>query len=335
MSRIITYPKLVSCLNQRIPVFDFMNLPNDISGILSDEIQYKLLPHLLALIDVNPYYIKSFLKKYINTIESTNNEVIEDIYELYCNESILNAVEMGPTEIDTILYPVGGFKIENVSNNGLVVIKETPKLISGKGTTGLRTWEAALFLANYLNSNPVDFSNKSICELGTGTGLVGLALAKYYHKEINPLSEIIFTDGDASLIENLSKTFQLNGLIVDSTIKTQQLLWGTTNPSDPEFILTPPSTDYVVAADVTYDSSILPLLCSTINDFFNNGTKLALIAATVRNEETLNDWHDELQKRFEGNFRVIEKCDQPALIDSNCWFKYTTPEIRIYQITPA
>ena len=127
------------------------------------------------------------MKKYINTIESTNNEVIEDIYELYCNESILNAVEMGPTEIDTILYPVGGFKMENVSNNGLVVIKETPKLISGKGMTGLKDMgKAALFLANYLNSNPVDFSNKSICELGTGTGLVGLALAKYYHKEINP-----------------------------------------------------------------------------------------------------------------------------------------------------
>lgn len=309
-----------------------MNPPNDISRILDDATQYKLLPQLLALIDINPYYVKFFLKKYIHTLESTNNEVIEDIYELYCSEAILNAVEMSPNEVDTILYPIGGFWAENVSNNGLVVIKETPKVISGNGTTGLRTWEAALYLANYLNSNPIEFKNKSICELGTGTGLVGLALAKYYHNEINPIREIIFTDGDASLIENLSKAFQINDLVINSTIKTQQLLWGTTNPNNSEFIQTPPSVDYIVAADVTYDSSILPQLCSTINDFFNIGTKSAFIAATVRNEGTLDDWEEELQKWFTGNFRVIEKCDQPALIESNCWFKYTTPEIRIYEI---
>ncbi|CUM48740.1 uncharacterized protein AC631_00337 [Debaryomyces fabryi] len=334
MSRTITYSKLVSCLNQRVPIFDFMNPPNDISGILDDEIQYRLLPQLIALIAINPYYIKFFLKKYIHTLESSNNEVVEDIYELYCSEAILNAVEMSPNEADTILYPIGGFKNEIVPNNGLVVIKETPKVISGNGTTGLRTWEAALYLANYLNSNPIEFKNKSICELGTGTGLVGIALAKYYHNEIYPIREIIFTDGDASLIENLSKTFQLNGLVIDSRIKTQQLLWGTTNPNNSDFIQAPPSADYVVAADVTYDSSILPQLSSTINDFFNNGTKMAIIAATVRNEETLEDWEEELQKWFAGNFRVIEKCDQPALIESNCWFKYTTPEIRIYEITP-
>lgn len=335
MSRTITYAKLISCLNQRVPVYDFLNPSNDVSAIFSDEVQHELIPHLLTLTKINPYYVKTFLKKYIQTIELANNEVAEEIYELYCDQGILNAVEKPPTEMDAILYPVGGFRSDQEPKNGLVVIEETPKIISGNGTTGLRTWEAALYLANFLNSNNVDLANKRICELGTGTGLVGLALAKYYHQEVSPIKKIIFTDGDASLIDTLATTLQINGLAVDDTILTQQLLWGTTNPDQDDFMLRPPAADCLIAADVTYDSSILPLLCSTINDFFTNGTKLALIAATVRNTDTISDWEKELQIWFGGNYSIIEKTENPALIDSICWFKSNTPEIRIYKITPA
>lgn len=336
MTRTLTYHKLISCLNQRISVFDFMGTSTELSLILDDETQRKLIPQLVSLQKLNAYYTKSFIKKYIQLIESKNEEVIEELYELYCKEEILNAVEMGPTDPDTALYSIGGFSTEQDSSNSLVLVQETPKLISGKGTTGLRTWEAALYFANYLNSNPINFHDQSICELGTGTGLVGLALAKNYHRDILPLKEITFTDGDAYVIENLSTTFQLNSLTSNiPTIRTQQLLWGTTSPSHPDFVLDPPFADYLIAADVTYDSSVLPLLCSTINDFFRNGTKMALIAATVRNENTLADWEQELHAWFGSNYKVSNKCDLPELISSNCWFKNGTPEIRIYQIIPT
>lgn len=45
------------------------------------------------------------------------------------------------------------------------------------GTTGLRTWRASFVLAQFLIQNPTVLVNKSVLELGSGTGFLGLMVA--------------------------------------------------------------------------------------------------------------------------------------------------------------
>ena len=46
--------------------------------------------------------------------------------------------------------------------------------IAAAGTMGLRTWEAALHLGQYLCTNPELVRNKRVLELGTWTGYLAI-----------------------------------------------------------------------------------------------------------------------------------------------------------------
>lgn len=319
---LLTYPIVQACLRQRIPISDF--LCYDVSAILDEDTQQKFYKDLFQISATNPFYVKSFLSRYIRILES-RGEVAEELYELVCDATILGSQELSPTTTDILHYTVG--------KDATVSIKETPKVISGQGTTGLRTWEAALYLLNMLNRPGVlpstqNLKDQRIVELGTGTGLVSLALLKC--REMHQFSEIVLTDGDSILIEKLQSAFDLNG-IHDPSVKTQQLLWGTTNPLSPDFIQEVPTADVVVAADVTYDKLIVPQLCDTLADFFAGGTRVALVAATARNLETLGVWETEISNRF--SWCVEGVAEDPHLLSLGCWFKRGTPEIRIYKLT--
>lgn len=309
------HPNLaIACLRLRVPASDF--LAYDTTPLLPEEAQILVHKELLEIAKVNAYFVKIFLSQYIRLLEKSG-EVCEDIYELYCDPTILGAEELNPTATDILHYVVD-------AEGATVAIRESPKVFAGNGTTGLRTWEAALYLLNYLNKENLDLQEKNILELGTGTGLVSLALARKYEK--HQFEKLTLTDGDAVLIGNLHSAFSLNGLDeVTHKISTQQLLWG----SEENSLDVLPKADIIIASDVTYDSRILRELCETIADLMKNGATMALIAATVRNIDTVTAWEKELQ-RFK--WTVVDQCLDPHLAELPCWFKLGTPEIRIYKI---
>lgn len=329
---------LRACINQRVRIGDFLD-PQCVCvvpDVLSYEVQIALLPLLESTARENPYYTKLFLKKYILLIEEDpQSEVSDEVYDLYCTRAILGSREKGPTEADTLVYWTGGFgEYAEENEASYVQMTETPKIISGNGTTGLRTWQAALYLANYLNSGDCDVSlaGKTVCELGAGTGLVSLALLKA-HPEIG---HVYVTDGDAMLVEKVLGSLKLNAITEGTRVTASQLLWGTTDPEDHEtFERMCPDADVVVAADVTYDSRIVPQLASTISDFFKKGAQLVLICATVRNPETIAAWEAELGRTFAGRWSVLDGCLEPGLLDERCWFSAGTPPINIYRIAPG
>lgn len=311
----LSYEVVSACLRLRVPVTDFLR--ND-QAIITEEVQTKLLSDLREIAAFNAFYVKLFLSRYIKILESCT-EVTEELYELYCDPAILNSLELPPAASDRLLYVVD-------DRGTLVEIVETPKIISGAGTTGLRTWEAALYLLNYLNNSCISLKGKSIAELGTGTGLVSLALLK--NKQRHQLGKVVLTDGDLALVEKLRDTLQLNG-VLDEDVATQTLVWGTTRRNGNAFCQDPPLADIVVAADVTYDALVVPQLCETIADFLAQGTQMAIIAATVRNVATVEVWEQELTARF--LWGLLHREADPHLCTLP-WFKAGTPEIRIYRI---
>lgn len=296
-------------LNQRVLIKEYPDFDVPV------DFQTQLIHYLQTI--PNKYYVQLFLKQFINSNEAKGNEILEDLYEMYCDPDIMLAKPPTPTQADNITYHI---------NDRDLVIRETPNVIGGLGTTGMRTWEAALHLSSYLGVGEIKFDGSTVCELGTGTGLVGMSLLPKAQK-------VIFTDGDTNLLESLQLNLDLNQFNQANNYNydIKQLVWGAEDSES----LTYPKVDYVVAADVTYDTSVLPDLVYTINEFLVNGCNACIIAATVRNENTLGEFERLLSEKNLQWSVINHKLPFGICETSNSviWYKSGTPPINIYNIT--
>ncbi|KAH8724307.1 putative methyltransferase-domain-containing protein [Phaeosphaeriaceae sp. PMI808] len=187
----------------------------------------------------------------------------------------------------------------NSSDDRPVTLLEARSVISSSGTTGLRTWEAALFLGSYLASTNGQswIRGKKVFELGAGTGMLSILCAK--HLEI---AGIVATDGDEAVVDTIKTNCFLNGLdssdSSDCVVRTAALKWGwpidkTTFPED--YGMEAP--DILLGADVTYDKSVIPRLAATLRKFFEMKPGLqVLISATIRNEQTFETFSNACKR---------------------------------------
>jgi predicted nicotinamide N-methyase len=149
-----------------------------------------------------------------------------------------------------------------------VYITEQPSLLAARGTTGLRTWEASLFLSEWVLTQ--DVKGKKILELGAGTGLAGILAAKRG-------ACVTATDGSHEVVASLQKNYELNSVQAETEI----LWWGEASG------LLKERWDYILGADITYDEDV----CSSLAETFAAGLRrggTGFVAATVRNEATVD-----------------------------------------------
>lgn len=114
---------------------------------------------------------------------------------------------------------------------------ESRGLIYGAGSTGFRTWEAALHLGTYLSSlssegsssSPVSVRGKKVVELGAGTGFLSLLCQRFLGAE-----RVLMTDGNAKLVDVFNgPCLEQNGFIKGKdAIEGMQWLWGEPLPTD-------------------------------------------------------------------------------------------------------
>jgi len=108
-----------------------------------------------------------------------------------------------------------------------VTLLESRSVISSLGTTGLRTWEAALHLGAFLASERglAMVRGKRVFELGAGTGMLSILCAK--HLEV---SGMVATDGDEAVVDAIKTNSFLNGLDAAepprTVVGTAALRWG-------------------------------------------------------------------------------------------------------------
>ena len=163
--------------------------------------------------------------------------------------------------------------------NQTIKLKEDVAIIS-KGTTGLSTWGASLYLLEYLSCNHHEFKDKNVVELGSGCGLMGLSLALLGAKHV------LLTDVAQSVLYRLFENKAKNG-IKNVDIES----WNWIDIADRNQSLSSRvDFDLVVAADVVFDPALIPSLVSTISILNCN----ALIACTERNKETFTIFLKEL-----------------------------------------
>lgn len=222
------------------------------------------------------------------------------------------------------------------SNELPVTLLESRAVISSSGTTGLRTWEAALHLGNFLISESGNeiIRGKNVLELGAGTGLLSILCAKYLEA-----GRVIATDGDEAVVDAIKTNIFINELDIPEgsstrgSIESAALKWGwplQATAFEEDYGVG--ALDVVLGADVTYDNSGIPLLVSTLRELFDLKSSVqVVIAASIRNEKTFETFVNACSRnRFSTediNFPTI-----PEDLQAGPFYPTTTP-IRILRIT--
>ncbi|KAI9372041.1 putative methyltransferase-domain-containing protein [Aspergillus egyptiacus] len=180
-----------------------------------------------------------------------------------------------------------------------IITSENRSLILSAGTTGFRTWEAALHLGTFLSTTDYGASliaGKRVLELGAGTGFLSFLAARHLGAD-----SVIVTDREPALIEQINSCIEKNGLDA-SKIRAGIWEWGMplqvpSSASSYGETQREQSFDVALGADLIYDIDLVPLLVSTIRDLFDNyALKHFIISATVRNEDTFRAFLDTCSK---------------------------------------
>jgi hypothetical protein len=145
-------------------------------------------------------------------------------------------------------------------SNGLILTtpgsNEVCMRISERGGanlgTGLVSWDGAVALAKYFEKFPELLSSKRVLELGSGTGIVGIA-AHFLGAGSVRLTDLPYA------MENLNTNLGLNRLGSETRVSAQILDW-----KDPRSFPSAEDVDIIVGADIVWLEELVPPLVQTL-----------------------------------------------------------------------
>lgn len=252
-------------------------------------------------------YRTAFLRCVIAELETRNTPdgIHDDLYATMAATVSVPAGVDGP-------YAWRHFELHRAGSPHCISLRQRQHCISG-GTTGLHTWQAAGALAEWAVSGDGrgELCGRRVLELGSGTGLTGLVVAKV----CRPRS-VVLTDGNEQVLELLRANVALNCVDGGDATTTADVLvraldWDTVDGASDELLAQcgggPP--DVILAADVVYDDTLFVPLCRALDALFRihatataamttttttTSGCCAFLAATVRNADTLQQFLTQL-----------------------------------------
>jgi predicted nicotinamide N-methyase len=276
------------------------NLMSEMDDDGKDQMQEELLYRLFRCeasiaFPIHPEIHERFLKRLILTMEDSGAEVAEAFYA---------AMSQVRGDVDCYFYK----SYFRPDGSRLLSLSETRNLVSD-GTTGLRTWEAASALTEYLAQNSLVIKGLRVLELGSGSGYTGISLVK-----LGLVDHVTVTDCHGKVLERLRHNCDVN-LPGSSSIAVEKLDWSEFGPEDAREL----NCSVVIAADVVFDPSIVPHLANTILVCLEAKAEKAVVACTLRNEETLLLFLKEISDR--------------DMKWTRQHFDYSLADVQIYYIT--
>ncbi|CAN6194085.1 unnamed protein product [Urochloa humidicola] len=198
---------------------------------------------------------------------------------------------------------------------------------------GLQVWKAALLLADFVlhkSFTSSEFDGVTAIEVGAGTGLVGLALARVARR-------IFVTDRGADILDNCLANVHINSGTLnfdEAKVSVRELDWkaswpppvGTYDPSDTSLryrwsaheIEEAEKATALFAADVIYSDDLTELFFDTVKKLMSSGPKKVLYLAL---EKRYNFSLDELDvvangyAHFRSFFTTQEEHEDGSHID--------------------
>lgn len=169
-------------------------------------------------------------------------------------------------------------------------------------------WDGALVLVKYFEKNyeklrsKFDFSNKTIVELGSGTGICGIIFSEFAPKAIY-LTDLQY------LFPLMNENIKLNKKFLQSEIFVEELIWGEKSYEkiDEIFKNNTNGVDFLIFSDLIDSSGIyLEDLMKTIEYCFIKNPKLVIFNCyTIHKKKTVDSFIELLnQKKI--NFNEID-----------------------------
>ncbi|XP_052595639.1 protein N-lysine methyltransferase METTL21D isoform X1 [Peromyscus californicus insignis] len=174
----------------------------------------------------------------------------------------------------------------------------------GSGGVGCVVWDAAIVLSKYLETPAFSgggahaLSRRSVLELGSGTGAVGLMAATLG-------ADVVVTDLE-ELQDLLKMNISMNKHLVTGSVQAKVLKWG----EELEDVTSP---DYILMADcIYYEESLEPLL-KTLKDL--SGSETCIICCYEqrtmgKNPEIEKKYFELLQLDFDFEEIPLDKHDE-------------------------
>ncbi|KAJ7992020.1 hypothetical protein DPEC_G00274250 [Dallia pectoralis] len=275
--------------------FIIRDLENDSSSeIILDILKQTCLHPFCRKYPPSVRYRRRFLSQLIKIHEASELDPLDGLYdamgEVLC-------VEEGPRCYKTYLLPGGE----------AVTLSESVAVIS-EGTTGLVTWDAGVYLAEWALENTHLFTGRTVLELGSGVGLTGITVCRACRP-----SQYVFSDCHLSVLQRLRDNIQVNGLDNQNPprvshsddgemdnqntprVSVEDLDWESVTEEQLRVM----GANMVIAADVVYDPEVIGCLVKLLSKILrcsanSSSTSDVYISSTIRNPDTYNSFKQHL-----------------------------------------
>lgn len=183
-----------------------------------------------------------------------------------------------------------------------LVIKEKTNPNGGDdGGTGLNVWDGSLLLARYLEKRPEIVKNKTVLELGSGCGLIGIASGVLGAKKVT------MTDLQYSLplmqenVERNKSSWQGEKDLQCQKIECKECDWFHPPPITELCGSTVDSPDVILVADCVWLAPLIAPLLQTLDKYTNDVSIKVIITYQQRGR----DAHEEFWEGIHNLFDVV------------------------------
>ncbi|KAI0032863.1 putative methyltransferase-domain-containing protein [Vararia minispora EC-137] len=171
-----------------------------------------------------------------------------------------------------------------------IEITDAPLENADFGTVGMQTWGGACVLSEMVVDEPARFFPSSVAatrpirvlELGAGTGLVSLTIARLMESITAASVEVIASDSHPAVMANLRKNIAANFDANASAIRAAFLDWAAVATAPPWELLDLDSAfdapfDLIVGADIVYEAEHARWLHACAAKFLTRGGQFHLV----------------------------------------------------------
>ncbi|KAF9967595.1 70-kilodalton heat shock protein, partial [Mortierella alpina] len=247
-------------------------------SVTSPDIQQALLDQIFhdPVVMKHPpslTYQHSFLKKLIALIETEGtHEISDDLLEVFSD--LLMTAPKRPEHGGPPLKPCfKSYSLDRTCSKVVTVMEEQTTISSG--TTGLRTWEASFWLAEYLIDHPDMLEGKNVVDIGCGVGFLGIACALLGAKQV------VLTDGNTNVLAMAAENI---GYIPCPT-RASLLDWENFTEEQIAAL----SAEVLILSDLTYDPTNIVPLVSVLKAILVKGVT-GYMSSAIRNPQTFVDF---------------------------------------------
>lgn len=283
----------------------------------------QFLKQLITLFEIflkkkSDYFYYDIYEIYTNNLKLKYLPVNRSLFMPNCNQNncfdeLVNLIEMDPS-IGFVTHIINSLKVSLLESNQIVCT----------GTTGFRSWPAAVHLLEFLTDsnqqtiNDIQWNRKeflNVIELGAGTGLLGIGLLKSHFVSNG---RYIFTDHNDNVLQRIILNLCSNDITLSDAVTVDKLDWFDVKLSD-----IGKNNDLILASDVIFDPQLVEpfvqLLSLMFDQYRNNDVDRrypdCLICCTCRNPQILRHFQVVLEK-FYLKAEIIAKQDKAKWMKS-------------------